>query len=56
MKTQHPVPFFLIVIFGCLTVLLNIGCTKENLEDDRPDFIFQGTLTKITDGTPKTGT
>jgi hypothetical protein len=44
-----------IVIFGCLALFLSIGCTKENLEDDRPDFIFQGTLTDITDGTPKEG-
>lgn len=55
MKTMYPLPYFLIVTFGCLTLLLNIGCTKENLADDRPDFIFQGTLTEITDGAPKTG-
>ncbi|WP_020571732.1 hypothetical protein [Neolewinella persica] len=55
MKKIDPLSYFLIVIFSCLTLCLGMGCTKENMEDDRPDFIFQGTLTEITDGTPKTG-
>ncbi|TXF87055.1 hypothetical protein FUA23_18850 [Neolewinella aurantiaca] len=40
-----------------LLVLISVAflsCEKEEA-DDRPDFIFQGTLTDVTDGSPKTG-
>ena len=38
-----------------LLAILGQACTKEEVVDERPDFIFQGTLTDVTDGTPKDG-